>query len=585
MSGSSLNKEMNDLDKKRSVINSFLLSDNLSRKFKNSYKYLSTVVFICGIVSCIAGIMVLTGWILDFPFLKSLHPDYISMKANTAISFILLGGALLIARNGRFSLFKKIIVISAISIVLFVSIISVFEYLFSWNSGIDELLFKDIPANGVTIYPGRPAFNTCICFILIAISLIFSTVKEMKLVYLSQLFALISILLSIIPVMGYVYKADELMTFVFYTNMALHTAITLLIVSTGVLFLRTSEGFISILAFEGPGGFMARRLLPLTFLLPVVFIWIRLLTNRSEPYSDSVDVIIISLIYIAIFAFFILRIARSVNSIDSERVKSQEQLKRSSDYNLLANDVLEILNRYTDSEIMIKSVIESIKKRTGFEAIAIRIKEGEDFPYFSTDGFDEAFVNSERHLCSKDKKGNILRDSNGDALLDCMCGNILCSRVDTSKSFFTKGGSFRSNSTTLLLATTTDEERMARTRNRCNSAGYESVALVPIRSGKEIIGLLQLNDHRKDMFTEELIPFFERIGSSIGIAIMRNKAENELILSEGKYRSIFENTQDIYYRMNLDGFITEVSPFSNKACRVYTGRTYWKTFDRILWLT
>jgi hypothetical protein len=31
---------------------------------------------------------------------------------------------------------------------------------------------------------------------------------------------------------------------------------------------------------------------------------------------------------------------------------------------------------------------------------------------------------------------------------------------------------------------------LARTRNRCNSEGYESVALIPLRSGNEIIGLL-----------------------------------------------------------------------------------------------
>ncbi|MHC4239115.1 MAG: histidine kinase [Planctomycetota bacterium] len=69
---------------------------------------------------------------------------------------------------------------------------------------------------------------------------------------------------------------------------------------------------------------------------------------------------------------------------------------------------------------------------------------------------------------------------------------------------------------------------MTHTRNHCNRAGYESVALIPLRSGPEIVGLLQLNDHRKERFTTEMIRFFERIGDSIGIALARIKAEEDI---------------------------------------------------------
>jgi PAS domain S-box-containing protein len=54
------------------------------------------------------------------------------------------------------------------------------------------------------------------------------------------------------------------------------------------------------------------------------------------------------------------------------------------------------------------------------------------------------------------------------------------------------------------------------------------VALIPLRVDHEIIGLLQLNDRRKDMFTLETIRFFEGIGASIGVTFERKQAENEL---------------------------------------------------------
>ncbi len=76
---------------------------------------------------------------------------------------------------------------------------------------------------------------------------------------------------------------------------------------------------------------------------------------------------------------------------------------------------------------------------------------------------------------------------------------MICGRFDPSKPFFTEHGSFWTNNTTKLLATSTEANRQARTRNRCNGEGYQSVALLPLRMGEERLGLLQLNDRREGM--------------------------------------------------------------------------------------
>jgi hypothetical protein len=71
-----------------------------------------------------------------------------------------------------------------------------------------------------------------------------------------------------------------------------------------------------------------------------------------------------------------------------------------------------------------------------------------------------------------------------------MCGNIICGRTEPKYQFFTAGGNFWFNSTTALLASTTEQERQAMSQNRCNEEGFESVALIPLRSYEKIIGLL-----------------------------------------------------------------------------------------------
>jgi PAS domain S-box-containing protein len=193
---------------------------------------------------------------------------------------------------------------------------------------------------------------------------------------------------------------------------------------------------------------------------------------------------------------------------------------------ILTIELLECLNLATDNEMVIKDMLHLIKNFYNFDAVGIRLKKGHDYPYFVTNGFSEEFVELERDLCTQDENGEIIFDSSGRPLLECMCGNVIVGRTDPSKPFFTIGGSFWTNSTTELLANTTEEDRQAETRNRCNTEGYESVALIPICSGNEIVGLLQLNDQKTNRFSLDMIEFFEDIASSIGIAFSRLQNNN-----------------------------------------------------------
>jgi PAS domain S-box-containing protein len=221
----------------------------------------------------------------------------------------------------------------------------------------------------------------------------------------------------------------------------------------------------------------------------------------------------------------------------TERKEAEERRK-------LVAELLLILNGSVKGIDAIKEILVKIKDFTGLEAVGIRLQKGDDFPYFETCGFPGSFLKVENYLCSYSKDRELLRDEQGRPVLECMCGNILRGRTDPSQYFFTDGGSFWHNSTSHLLATTTTEDRQAVTRNYCNTIGYESVAIVPLRSGDEIIGLVHLVDHRKDMFNLDLIEFFEEVGSSIGIVIARREAESRVADSEERYRTLFESSRD-----------------------------------------
>jgi hypothetical protein len=150
----------------------------------------------------------------------------------------------------------------------------------------------------------------------------------------------------------------------------------------------------------------------------------------------------------------------------------------------------------------------------------IRLNNDGDYPYYVHAGFPEFFILKENSLCAKDENGDPISDQNGSPLLECMCGNVINGRFNPKFPYFTKKGSFWTNSTTKLLASTTEIDRLGRTRNMCHYSGYESVALIPMRSGNKTLGLIQLNDPRENMFTIEGITTYEHIADQVSDVVI-----------------------------------------------------------------
>jgi two-component system CheB/CheR fusion protein len=195
-------------------------------------------------------------------------------------------------------------------------------------------------------------------------------------------------------------------------------------------------------------------------------------------------------------------------------------------------EFLRLVNQNTGTSELIRAATEFFQVRSGCEAVGIRLRDQDDYPYYEARGFSHEFILAESRLCARDHAGSILRDSAGNLVPECMCGYVICGRTDPSQSFFTENGSFWTNSTTELVASTSEADRQARTRNRCNGEGYESVALLPLSVGRERLGLLQVNDRRRGLFSHERIALWERLAGYLSVAVARSRAEQALRESE-----------------------------------------------------
>ena len=234
--------------------------------------------------------------------------------------------------------------------------------------------------------------------------------------------------------------------------------------------------------------------------------------------------------------------------------------KRSEEAREATVELLRLCNGTDNLRELMGNLMHFFQRLTGCEAVGVRLKNGTDFPYYQTRGFSEEFVLAENSLCTADPAGRVLAGQDVHPVLDCMCGNVIRSRTDSAKPFFTARGSFWSSNTSELLATATDADRQARTRNRCNGEGYESVALVPLRLHKETFGLFQFNDRQPGRFSAEKIALLEDLMAYVAIAMAKLRTDQALQDSDERFRLAMEAANDGLWELDLETGRSYFSP-------------------------
>jgi len=217
--------------------------------------------------------------------------------------------------------------------------------------------------------------------------------------------------------------------------------------------------------------------------------------------------------------------------------------------------LLEIANLGQELVPTLQQFVQVLKNYSGCAAVGIRILDSEgNIPYKAYTGFGRDFYESESPL-----------SINSD---ECMCINVIKGDTDPDLPFYTQNGSFYMNGTTAFLASVSAEEKGA-TRNVCNEFGYESVALVPIRMGNDLLGLIHIADTKTDMVPLDLVNRLEEISPQLGLAIRRLQTEHELAEEKERLEVTLRSTGDGIIAVDTDGVVVLL----NRAAEEMTGWT------------
>jgi len=273
----------------------------------------------------------LLGWTLQSTLLKSVGPNLPPMVPNTAVSFALAGFALWLQQRDPAGVLKSILARSCAVILTLSAALTVGEYLFDWNAGIDLWLFPESLSATHGPIPGRPAILTATCFLLIGLSLAFLDAKPRHLRKVVEVLAVTVILISLLALIGHGCNVPS-----FYgwrslypnTGMALHTVVAFIVLGAGVLCARPDGGLIKVLTSATAGGVVARRLILAPVIIPLATGLLRMSAVRVGFYNGEFASWLFAFLNIFVFTAAIWWIATLLYRAETVRQAAEDGVRR-----------------------------------------------------------------------------------------------------------------------------------------------------------------------------------------------------------------------------------------------------------------
>ncbi len=281
---------------------------------------------LAAVSTVLVGLLVLVGWWFDLLILKSLFAGHATMKANTALGFVLAGLAVGILRSQHGSRFSRLAGWTCTWLTFSIGSLTLVEYVFGLDLAIDEFWFKD----GRTLrFPGRMALSTAIGFLIVGTTLLLRDVPTWQGFRPANLLAIFSSVAWLLAIIAYAYGAGDMFKLTRFSAVAVHTAGAFLVVNLAILLGRPDREPLATILSDSVGGLTARRLL--TALIASFFTLglIRQVISDWGLVDEAVGVSLLVTSCIVIASVIVLRNARAITRIDEERTRAEEALRAS----------------------------------------------------------------------------------------------------------------------------------------------------------------------------------------------------------------------------------------------------------------
>ncbi|HTH47706.1 MAG TPA: PAS domain S-box protein [Candidatus Limnocylindria bacterium] len=300
-----------------------------------------------GAVAVLCGMAVLAGWSLHPSELKNAAPGSPQTMPNTGLGFVLTGLALWLLARDPLPVLTQRLGILAGGLVAALGLVTMGEYLFGWEAGIDRLLLRpNWPGLGPA-FTGRPSMLSAIGLSLFGFGLVFLDTRNRRLRLLGEALAVLPIQIALLALIGYACGVTS-----FYSwkslypsaGMSLLTAVTFVILGGGLIAARPDRGLAQMLGGSTAGSLVARRLLLAPVIIPLVTGLAGIGFRRMGYFNAEFVGWSFSFLNIFIFTAVIWWVGSLLHSADTVRRQAEAELRE-------ANERLEVRVRERTAEL------------------------------------------------------------------------------------------------------------------------------------------------------------------------------------------------------------------------------------------
>lgn len=274
------------------------------------------------------SVLVLTGWLCGISALTRLMPGYSPVTPIEAIAYIFAGTALFSAASSVFTARRRAISAISSAFVFAAGAITLREYVlvlgYWYDNASGEVLFLS------DFYPGRMSPHSAIAFVFLGLALI--TLNRLpRLRQLSELLSIIVLAITFSAALGYLYSAQWLFGINNVNGMTPPEALVFFALAAGSLAANRESELVRLLISETLGGTIARRLMPLTVIVPTVLGWLRVVGQEADFFNSNSGLALMVMVSNLLMFGAIYYFARYLHTNDIQRRSAEKQLTESEE--------------------------------------------------------------------------------------------------------------------------------------------------------------------------------------------------------------------------------------------------------------